>query len=159
MQVAFYLVDLLQDANAEVVKAADQALTVISETDEEWAAKLRALKFEAHNQAWLEACASSSTQQVRSTDSTVQMQPYDHWIAKESHVCLCSKYLGSCNKMSISRLLLVMGTSRPSGRMRKMTYTLKTACKHSPLAFVCFDATRAGVLMRHLSMQGQHPKL
>ena len=65
MQVAFYLVDLLQDANAEVVKAADQALTVISETDEEWAAKLRALKFEAHNQAWLEACASSSTQQVK----------------------------------------------------------------------------------------------
>ena len=58
--MAFYLVDLLQDANAEVVKAADQALTVISETDEEWAAKLRALKFEAHNQAWLEACASSS---------------------------------------------------------------------------------------------------
>jgi len=53
LQVAFYLVDLLQDANAEVVKAA-----------EEWAAKLRALKFEAHNQAWLEACASGSTQQV-----------------------------------------------------------------------------------------------
>ena len=64
MQVAFYLIDLLQDTNAEVVKAADQALMVISETDEQWAAKLRALKFEAHNQIWLEACASASSHQV-----------------------------------------------------------------------------------------------
>ena len=62
--MVFYLIDLLQDPNAEVVKAADQALNVISETDESWAAKLRALKFEAHNQAWLEACSSSSTLQV-----------------------------------------------------------------------------------------------
>ena len=73
LQVAFYLVDLLQDANTEVVKAADQALAVISETDEEWAAKLRALKFEAHNQAWLEACASSSTQQVHPHATNIQV--------------------------------------------------------------------------------------
>ena len=65
LQVAFYLIDLLQDTNAEIVKAADQALTVISNFDEEWAARLRALKFEAHNQAWLEACANGSTQMVR----------------------------------------------------------------------------------------------
>ena len=64
MQVVFYLIDLLQDDNAEVVKAADQALTVISEVDESWAAKLRALKFEAHNQIWLEACANGAPQQV-----------------------------------------------------------------------------------------------
>ena len=64
VQVAFYLIDLLQDDNAEVVKAADQALTVISEVDESWAAKLRALKFEAHNQIWLEACATGTPQQV-----------------------------------------------------------------------------------------------
>lgn len=64
VQVAFYLIDLLQDSNAEVVKAADQALTVVSETDESWAAKLRALKFEAHNQVWLEACANGAPQQV-----------------------------------------------------------------------------------------------
>lgn len=64
VQVAFYLIDLLQDDNAEVVKAADQALAVISETDESWAAKLRALKFEAHNQVWLEACADGVPQQV-----------------------------------------------------------------------------------------------
>ena len=65
MQVVFFLIDLLQHSNAEVVKAADQALTVISDTDEEWAAKLGALKFEAHNQIWLEACANGTAQQVR----------------------------------------------------------------------------------------------
>lgn len=64
MQAAFYLIDLLQDSNTEVVKAADRALTVISETNEEWATKLRALKFEAHNQVWLEACANGIIQQV-----------------------------------------------------------------------------------------------
>lgn len=64
MQVAFYLIDLLQDDHTEVVKAADQALTVISEVDESWGAKLRALKFEAHNQIWLEACANGAPQQV-----------------------------------------------------------------------------------------------
>lgn len=38
----------------------------MNDLDEEWAAKLRALKFEAHNEAWLEACASgSNVQQVR----------------------------------------------------------------------------------------------
>ena len=67
MQVAFYLIDLLQDENTEVVKAADQALTVISEVDESWGAKLRALKFEAHNQIWLEACANGAPQQVSSS--------------------------------------------------------------------------------------------
>lgn len=67
MQVAFYLIDLLQDDNTEVVKAADQALTVISEVDESWGAKLRALKFEAHNQIWLEACANGAPLQVSSS--------------------------------------------------------------------------------------------
>ena len=146
--------DLLQDANAEVVKAADQALTVISETDEEWAAKLRALKFEAHNQAWLDACSSSSTQQVSANNVAVQIQPWTCWIAKDCHVCLCSKYMGSCNQMNTSRRLLVMGTSRPFGRMRKMTYAWRTACKCSRLAFECFDATRADALKCHDFMHG-----
>ncbi|KAL0039405.1 hypothetical protein WJX79_006988 [Trebouxia sp. C0005] len=83
-QVAFYLVDLLQDANAEVVKAADQALTVISETDEEWAAKLRALKFEAHNQAWLDACSSSSTQQQ--VHGELQPDEYQQAVAGDGHI-------------------------------------------------------------------------
>ncbi|KAL3149688.1 Adenylyl-sulfate kinase (APS kinase) [Trebouxia sp. C0009 RCD-2024] len=78
-QVAFYLIDLLQDSNAEVVKAADQALTVVSETDESWAAKLRALKFEAHNQVWLEACANGAPQQAsgdEAAEGESQIQAY-----------------------------------------------------------------------------------
>lgn len=71
VQVAFYLIDLLQDDNAVVVKTADQALTVISEVDESWAAKLRALKFEAHNQIWLEACANGAPQQVHVSSNGV----------------------------------------------------------------------------------------
>ena len=55
LQVVFYLVDLLQDRHPEVSKAADRALDVIMDTNEQWAVKLRALKFEAHNQDWLEA--------------------------------------------------------------------------------------------------------
>lgn len=42
----FYLVDLLQDTNKEVRKTASKALDVIQDTSEEWAVKLRAIKFE-----------------------------------------------------------------------------------------------------------------
>ena len=65
--MVFYLIDLLHESNAAIVKAADQALDIVNDLDEEWATKLRALKFEAHNEAWLEACANGSTtqQQVR----------------------------------------------------------------------------------------------
>ena len=61
--MVFYLIDLLHESNIAVVKAADQALDIVNDLDEEWAAKLRALKFEAHNEAWLEACANSSNAQ------------------------------------------------------------------------------------------------
>ena len=53
-QVVFYLVDLLQDKNKEVRKTADTALDVVMDTDEEWAVKIRRMKFENHNQEWLE---------------------------------------------------------------------------------------------------------
>jgi hypothetical protein len=50
----FYLIDLLQDKNKEVQKVADQCLDIIMDTDEEWAVRIRNLKFEAFNQEWLE---------------------------------------------------------------------------------------------------------
>ena len=53
-QVVFYLVDLLQDKNKEVRKTADMALDVIMDKDEDWAVKIRRMKFENHNQEWLE---------------------------------------------------------------------------------------------------------
>ncbi|KAK9829765.1 hypothetical protein WJX72_007765 [[Myrmecia] bisecta] len=52
--VVNYLVDLLQDRNEEVAKAADQALDLIMDLSEDSAIHIRKLKFEAHNQDWLD---------------------------------------------------------------------------------------------------------
>lgn len=52
-QVVFYLVDLLQDKNREVRKTANLALDVIIDSDEEWAIKVRRMKYESFNQEWL----------------------------------------------------------------------------------------------------------
>uniref|UniRef100_A0A7S0RCX9 Kinesin-associated protein n=1 Tax=Chlamydomonas leiostraca TaxID=1034604 RepID=A0A7S0RCX9_9CHLO len=57
-QVVFYLVDLLQDKNKEVRRVADQCLDVIMDTDEEWAVRIRNLKFESFNQEWLDVVAA-----------------------------------------------------------------------------------------------------
>mmetsp|Transcript_33441 Transcript_33441/g.72987 ORF Transcript_33441/g.72987 Transcript_33441/m.72987 type:complete len:453 (-) Transcript_33441:38-1396(-) len=61
-QVVFYLVDLLQDKNREVRKTADQALDVIVDSDEDWAVKIRKMKFESHNQEWLAVIESDNAQ-------------------------------------------------------------------------------------------------
>jgi hypothetical protein len=53
-QVVSYLVDLLQDKNKEVRKTADMALDVVMDTDEDWAVKIRRMKFENHNQVGLD---------------------------------------------------------------------------------------------------------
>lgn len=54
-QVVHYLVDLLQDTNVEVRKCADSALDAVMDYEEDWAVKIRRLKFESHNREWLDA--------------------------------------------------------------------------------------------------------
>mmetsp|Transcript_18523 Transcript_18523/g.35810 ORF Transcript_18523/g.35810 Transcript_18523/m.35810 type:complete len:776 (-) Transcript_18523:393-2720(-) len=61
-QVVFYLVDLLQDKNREVRKTADAALDVIQDVDEEWAVKIRRMKFESYNQEWLAVIENDSAE-------------------------------------------------------------------------------------------------
>mmetsp|Transcript_6170 Transcript_6170/g.13429 ORF Transcript_6170/g.13429 Transcript_6170/m.13429 type:complete len:806 (-) Transcript_6170:755-3172(-) len=61
-QVVFYLVDLLQDKNKEVRRVADQCLDIIMDTDEEWAVRIRNLKFESFNQEWLDILAAPPDQ-------------------------------------------------------------------------------------------------
>eukprot|EP00955_Chlamydomonas_euryale_P118839 366562-Chlamydomonas_euryale.AAC.16 len=61
-QVVFYLIDLLQDKNKEVQRVADQCLDIVMDTDEEWAVRIRNLKFEAFNQEWLEVVATPPEQ-------------------------------------------------------------------------------------------------
>ncbi len=58
----FYLVDLLQDKNKEVRRVADQCLDVIMDTDEEWAVRIRNLKFESFNQDWLDVVSAPPDQ-------------------------------------------------------------------------------------------------
>eukprot|EP00232_Nephroselmis_pyriformis_P016886 CAMPEP_0182884136 /NCGR_PEP_ID=MMETSP0034_2-20130328/18803_1 /TAXON_ID=156128 /ORGANISM="Nephroselmis pyriformis, Strain CCMP717" /LENGTH=702 /DNA_ID=CAMNT_0025017309 /DNA_START=48 /DNA_END=2152 /DNA_ORIENTATION=+ len=53
-KVVYYLVDLLQDKNKQVRVTADAALDVIMDAHEDWAVKIRRMKFESHNQEWLE---------------------------------------------------------------------------------------------------------
>jgi hypothetical protein len=60
--VVFYLVDLLQDKNKEVRRVADQCLDVIMDTDEEWAVRIRNLKFESFNQEWLDVVSTPAGQ-------------------------------------------------------------------------------------------------
>ncbi|MEW5306391.1 MAG: hypothetical protein WDW36_008859 [Sanguina aurantia] len=57
-QVVFYLVDLLQDKNKEVRRVADACLDIIMDTDEEWAVRIRNLKFESFNAEWIETVSS-----------------------------------------------------------------------------------------------------
>lgn len=54
-QSILYLVDLLQDKNREVRRASDTCLDLIMDNKPDWADKIRNLKFQAHNQHWLEA--------------------------------------------------------------------------------------------------------
>ncbi|KXZ50592.1 hypothetical protein GPECTOR_16g767 [Gonium pectorale] len=61
-QVVFYLVDLLQDKNKEVRRVADQCLDIIMDTDEEWAVRIRNLKFESFNQEWLDVVSQPPDQ-------------------------------------------------------------------------------------------------
>jgi hypothetical protein len=56
-QAVLYLVDLLQDGNSEVRRVADQCLDCVMDCGEEWALRIRNLKFEAYNQDWLTASA------------------------------------------------------------------------------------------------------
>ena len=54
-QVVYYLIDLLQDKNKEVQRVASACLDIVMDVDEEWAVRIRNLKFEAFNAEWLEA--------------------------------------------------------------------------------------------------------
>ena len=54
-QAVFYLIELLKDECEAIRTAADHALDVVYDFDEQWAVKIRRMRFEAHNKEWLEA--------------------------------------------------------------------------------------------------------
>jgi len=49
-------------AFVQVRRVADQCLDVIMDTDEEWAVRIRNLKFESFNQEWLDVVSTPSGQ-------------------------------------------------------------------------------------------------
>lgn len=50
-----YLVDLLFDPNKEVRRTANKAVDTVMDFNEEWAMRIRDLKFQRYNARWLEA--------------------------------------------------------------------------------------------------------
>lgn len=72
-----YLIDLLQDKNKEVRRVADQSLDIIMDADDQWATRIRSLKFESYNQEWLEAVA-------RGGQAQQQQQQYQQQAAAQA---------------------------------------------------------------------------
>ena len=52
-QAVSYLVDLLFDPNKEVRRTAGKAIDTVMDFDEEWAVRIRDLKFQRYNAQWL----------------------------------------------------------------------------------------------------------
>lgn len=50
-----YLIDLMQDKNAEIRKLCDSCLDIISQMENEWAARIKVERFRCHNGEWLNA--------------------------------------------------------------------------------------------------------
>ncbi|CAL1579382.1 unnamed protein product [Knipowitschia caucasica] len=57
-QAPAYLIDLMQDKNAEIRKVCDNTLDIIAEYDEEWGRKIQSEKFRFHNNQWLDMVES-----------------------------------------------------------------------------------------------------
>lgn len=62
-KVAVYNAVLLWvNTSSQVRRVADQCLDIIMDTDEEWAVRIRNLKFEAFNQDWLDVVSAPQDQ-------------------------------------------------------------------------------------------------
>ena len=59
-QVLPYLVDLLNNKNAEVKLTADKALDYVMDVSEQHAPKIRSMKFETFNQEWIQVVAGNA---------------------------------------------------------------------------------------------------
>ena len=69
VQAVLYLIDLWQDRNGEVRKTADACLDVVMDMSEQWAGKIRSMKFESHNQDWLEIVGHPKSGSVNFKDA------------------------------------------------------------------------------------------
>ncbi|RNA35012.1 kinesin-associated 3-like [Brachionus plicatilis] len=65
-QAPAYLIDLMNDKNAEVRRVCSFTLDIISDYDEDWAKKIQIEKFRHHNSQWLEMIEVSQENELRS---------------------------------------------------------------------------------------------
>ncbi|XP_053625561.1 kinesin-associated protein 3 [Plodia interpunctella] len=74
-----YLIDLMQDKNVEIRKMCDSCLDIISQMQNEWAARIKVERFRCHNGQWLSVVETLGAEGAAESD---ELPPY-----------LCAEYL------------------------------------------------------------------
>ncbi|CAG5021715.1 unnamed protein product [Parnassius apollo] len=70
-----YLIDLMQDKNVEIRKMCDSCLDIISQMENEWAARIKVERFRCHNGQWL-AVVETLGCESGAGDATDELPPY-----------------------------------------------------------------------------------
>ncbi|XP_026738566.1 kinesin-associated protein 3 [Trichoplusia ni] len=70
-----YLIDLMQDKNSEIRKMCDNCLDIISQMQNEWAARIKLERFRCHNGQWLSVVETLGAE-GGTGDATDDLPPY-----------------------------------------------------------------------------------
>ncbi|KAJ8729488.1 hypothetical protein PYW08_001069 [Mythimna loreyi] len=70
-----YLIDLMQDKNAEIRKMCDNCLDIISQMQNEWAVRIKVERFRCHNGQWLSVVETLGAE-GGAGDATDDLPPY-----------------------------------------------------------------------------------
>ncbi|KAJ8726297.1 hypothetical protein PYW07_000995 [Mythimna separata] len=70
-----YLIDLMQDKNAEIRKMCDNCLDIISQMQNEWAVRIKVERFRCHNGQWLSVVETLGAE-GGTGDATDDLPPY-----------------------------------------------------------------------------------
>ncbi|XP_047515958.1 kinesin-associated protein 3 [Pieris napi] len=70
-----YLIDLMQDKNVEIRKMCDSCLDIISQMQNEWAARIKVERFRCHNGQWLSVVETLGAE-GGSGDAADELPPY-----------------------------------------------------------------------------------
>jgi len=101
-QLVIYLLDLLQDMNEDIQRAADLCINVVVESDETWAPQIRQRKFQMYNKEWLEVVDEDEAEEYRDAvalnnamASLHMNQPLDVAALDDAHYDECGDNIGS----------------------------------------------------------------
>ncbi|XP_061707895.1 kinesin-associated protein 3 isoform X2 [Cydia pomonella] len=71
-----YLIDLMQDKNVEIRKMCDSCLDIISQMQNDWAARIKVERFRCHNGQWLSVVESLGAEGAGAGDAADELPPY-----------------------------------------------------------------------------------